>query len=197
MELVEGPTLREWAAGTHGWRERLDVLLDVGRALSAAHGANIVHRDIKPDNILIGRGGRAVVSDFGLARSLADLDETGYACGCAGGATIKVELDGMVVGTPSYMSPEQLEGRAADSRSDQYSFAVTAWELLYGVLPFRGADVETLHRVVTAQLFEALPESTEVPGAISDALRRGMRPAASARYPSMSMFVERLTSASA
>ncbi len=192
MELVEGSTLRNWSTGPHDWRERVRVIVDVGRALASAHGANVVHRDVKPDNVLIGPGGRVVVTDFGLARSLADLDETGYACGCAGGATVQVQLDGMVVGTPRYMSPEQLEGRAADGRSDQFSFAVTGWELLFGTLPFRGHDVATFHEAIVAQRFEPPPASTAVPPAISAALQRGMRASPSARYPNMASFVDRL-----
>src|SRR5689334_19766784 len=143
MELVNGTTLREWTKTPRRFSERRQVLLEGGRALAAAHAAKIVHRDVKPDNVLIDRSDRAIVSDFGLARSLADLDESGYACGCAGGATVRVQLDGLVVGTPHYMSPEQHEGRAADSRSDQFSFAVTCWETLYGALPFRGEDLES------------------------------------------------------
>jgi serine/threonine protein kinase len=193
MELVDGTTLREWTKAPRGFSEKRRVLVEAGWALAAAHAAKIVHRDVKPDNVLVDRSDRVIVSDFGLARSLADLDETGYACGCTGGATVRVQLDGLVVGTPHYMSPEQHEGRAADSRSDQFGFAITCWETLYGTLPFGGDDLESIRSAVLAQRFEALPTGTDVPGPVADILRRGMRVSPTARYPNMAAFLERLS----
>ncbi len=195
MELVLGVTLRAWARGVPEWRERFRVLLLAGRALEAAHSARVVHRDVKPDNVLVERGGRVLVSDFGLARNLADLDDAGYACGCAGGATVRVLLDGKVIGTPHYMAPEQLEGRAADARTDQFGFAVTCWEILYGALPFRGDDFDAIRQAILAQRIEPVPADSEVPAAVADALRRGMRTSASARYPNLATFVDRLVAA--
>ena len=195
MELIDGTTLRDWANTVADWRERLRVLLEAGIALSAAHAARVVHRDVKPDNVLVARSGRVIVSDFGVARNLADLDDQGHPCGCAGGATVRVELDGMVVGTPQYMSPEQHEGLAADARSDQFSYAVTCWEVLYRALPFLGDDMHSLREAVRAQRFQPTPPETEVPGPVCDALRRGMRPTASARYPNMETFVDILSRA--
>ena len=99
----------------------------------------------------------------------------------------------MVVGTPHYMSPEQLEGRPTDSRSDQFSFAVTCWEVLFEGLPFRGEDLDSIRKAVFAQRFEPPPLFTEVPAAISEALQRGMRVSESARYPNMGAFIEKLS----
>lgn len=195
MELIDGTTLREWSSTVPDWRERFRILLEAGVALAAAHAARVVHRDVKPDNVLIARSGRVVVSDFGVARSLADLDDQGHQCGCAGGATVRVELEGMVVGTPHYMSPEQHQGLAADSRSDQFSYAVTCWETLYGALPFRGDDMASLRESVLAQRIEPPSSKTDVPETVSNALRRGMRPGASARYPNMETFVDSLSRA--
>ncbi len=191
MGLVDGVTLREWVARGPVFGERLAVLVEAGRALAAAHAARIVHRDVKPDNILVDRSGRVVVSDFGLARGLSDLDEDGFACGCTGGAGVRVELDGMIVGTPHYMSPEQLEGRVADSRSDQFGFAVTAWETLHGALPFGGNDLDSIRASVAAQQIEP-PPGSPVPGAANDVLRRAMRVSPSTRYPNLSSLVDRL-----
>ena len=195
MELIEGSTLRDWAPGVESWRERLRILLETGTALAAAHTAKVVHRDVKPDNVLIGHSGRVVVSDFGVARSLADLDDQGHQCGCAGGATIRVDLDGKVVGTPHYMSPEQHQGLAADSRSDQFSFAVTCWEILHGALPFAGDDMASIRENVVAYRLLPAPAPTGVPEPVSAALRRGMKPSPSARYPNMEAFVETLARA--
>ncbi len=196
MELIDGSTLRDWAESVDDWRERLRVLLETGNALAAAHEARVVHRDVKPDNVLVSRTGRVVVSDFGVARSLADLDDQGHQCGCAGGATIRVELEGKVVGTPHYMSAEQHQGLAADARSDQFSFAVTCWEILYRALPFEGDDIESIKEQVLAQRIKAPPTPTDIPEPVSRALRRGMHASASARYPNMQTFVESLERAS-
>jgi serine/threonine protein kinase len=193
MELIEGSTLRDWAANVESWRERLRILLETGNALGAAHAAKVVHRDVKPENILVRHSGGVVVSDFGVARSLADLDDQGHQCGCAGGATIRVDLEGKVVGTPHYMSPEQHQGLAADSRSDQFSFAVTCWEILHGTLPFAGDDIASIRENVLAHRVLPAPSGTVVPEPVSAALRRGMKTSPSARYPNMEGFVESLS----
>jgi serine/threonine protein kinase len=193
MELVDGVTLRDWASGVEDFKERMRVLLDAGRALAAAHAARVVHRDVKPDNILVASSGRVVVSDFGLARSLADVDEGGQACGCAGGATVEIGLDGLVVGTPHYMSLEQHEGRAADSRSDQFGFAVTSWEVIYGSLPFFGDEIDAIREAVRSQRIVPPLEGLSVPAQLSDILRRAMRPEPSARYPNMAALLDRLS----
>ena len=115
--------------------------------------------------------------------------------GCTGGAGVYVELEGKLVGTPHYMSPEQLEGKPADSRSDQFGFSVTCWEMLYGVRPFQGQSLDELLRAIQAQLVQPPPLETELPAAVSEALRRGMRAAPSARYPNMKGLLERLRAA--
>jgi predicted Ser/Thr protein kinase len=120
MELVEGVTLRGWLAGACTPHEVQSVLLAAGRGLAAAHGAGLVHRDVKPENVLVEHTGRAVVSDFGLAR--ADGDPTATS-------------SGMLVGTPAYMAPEQFDGARADARSDQYAFAVMVHEAMAGARP--------------------------------------------------------------
>ncbi|HUJ61227.1 MAG TPA: protein kinase [Kofleriaceae bacterium] len=120
MELVRGVTLRAWLAGARTRDEVLAVLLGAGRGLGAAHAAGLVHRDVKPENVLVEDTGRAVVTDFGLARSL---DGT---------------RTSVLAGTPAYMAPEQLDGQPADARSDQYAFAVMAHEALAGTRPRAG-----------------------------------------------------------
>jgi serine/threonine-protein kinase len=117
MELVDGVTVKDWLGeGPRPWRAVLDVLVQVGRGLAAAHTVGIVHRDVKPANVLVDRDGRARVSDFGIAFSAAH-------------ATVSTS-DG-VAGTPAYMAPEQRQGKS-DPRSDQYGFAVMAKEALEG-----------------------------------------------------------------
>ena len=182
LELIEGETLRTWREGRSS-SERLGRLLEAGEGLVAAHSAHVYHRDIKPENILVGRDGRARLTDFGISRSAADLAPAeGVGCGCDTSEAAIAEATA-ISGTPAYMSPQQLRGEPADARCDQFAFAVTAWETLYGVLPFRGV---TPFERLTAILDEAIdaPPVTDVPPAVADALRRALRPNADLRYPS-------------
>jgi predicted Ser/Thr protein kinase len=126
MEYVAGMTLRAWlSAERRTTDEILDILLAAGEGLVAAHEAKLVHRDFKPENVLIGSDHRARVSDFGLAREtgldVAGAAETGASTGIAG--------------TPAYMAPEQSLGLPVDARADQYAFCGAAWEALVGAWP--------------------------------------------------------------
>jgi hypothetical protein len=132
MERVEGPTLEAWLAERpRGWREVLEVFVQAGLGLEAAHAAGLVHRDFKPSNVIV--GDRVRVADFGLARVAAEAEPTEVPA-----ATV---LDGVVtqtgatLGTPAYMAPEQRAGGPPSPRSDQYSFAVALHEALYGARP--------------------------------------------------------------
>ena len=118
MEYVEGRTLGAWLREErHPWRDVLARFVDAGRGLAAVHAAKLVHRDFKPDNVLIGRDGRVRITDFGLARALE-------------GPPSSARRSGEVFGTPAYMAPEQREGHATE-RSDQYSFALSLQEALH------------------------------------------------------------------
>ncbi len=118
IELVEGQNLSQWLrAEPRGWRAILDLFLQAGRGLATAHAGGLVHRDFKPDNVLIGADGRARVADFGLARLLDEKPPEAIA------------------GTPGFMAPEQARGQEADARSDQFSFCVSLYAALYGHKP--------------------------------------------------------------
>src|SRR5262249_20195516 len=118
------------------YREAAELLAQLADALDYAHRQRVIHRDIKPGNILLDRAGRPHLTDFGLARR----DE----------GEITVTLQGQVLGTPAYMSPEQAAGEAhrLDGRSDVYSLGVVLYELLTGELPFRGNKRMLLHQVL-------------------------------------------------
>ncbi len=145
-ELVDGGTLRDWAQGTHGWRETIDLLTGVADGLATAHQAGILHRDIKPENILITKSGYAKLADFGLAKlNDAPPDE----------AVTTTDLRtrrGVVVGTAAYMSPEQAAGRAVDARSDVFAFGVVLYEVLCGHRPPPGGVADPLPADVPAPL---------------------------------------------
>ena len=128
QEYVQGQNLREWMSrrGPPEVKLAVKIMRQVAAALVKAAERGIVHRDIKPENIMLARTGEVKVADFGLARQTGD------------GANAALTQIGMTMGTPLYMSPEQVEGRAFDPRSDLYSFGVTCYQMLSGVTPFRG-----------------------------------------------------------
>lgn len=128
MEWIRGKTLRDWLADTRPWQQVLSVFVKAARGLAAAHDAGLVHRDFKPENVMV-EGDRVAVTDFGLARALRD--------------------DGLAGGTPHYMAPEQRRGGMVGTAADQYSFCMALYEALYGQAPDSRArapasDVPTL-----------------------------------------------------
>ncbi len=146
MELIDGVDLRSWFAERPRTALAIrDVFVQAGEGLAAAHGAGLLHRDFKPDNVVVGNDGRVRVADFGLASGVGE----------AAGALNMDELDeaelvssltatGVLLGTPAYMAPEQLRAEPGDHRSDQYSFCVALFECLYGQRPFSGASLREL-----------------------------------------------------
>jgi tetratricopeptide (TPR) repeat protein/predicted Ser/Thr protein kinase len=186
MEFVQGRTLADWqGAEDRGWRETLDMFLQAGRGLIAAHAAGIVHRDFKPDNVLIGADGRPRVTDFGLARVAAeqDLPAPGAATPSASSDVVLTQA-GAVMGTPAFMAPEQHLGLLADPRSDQFAFCVALWQGLYDQLPFAGDTLAELALAVTAGELAPLPRNN-VPAWLRVALLRGLAVDPAARWPTI------------
>ena len=141
MELVDGGTLTDWLRERpRGWREIVRAFVAAGRGLAAAHAVGMVHRDFKPDNVLCALDGRVSVTDFGLARTRDDGPES---------------ASGRVLGTPAYMAPEQRAGLAADALSDQYSFAASLFEALWGLPAPRDRVPAALRPLVERALAEA------------------------------------------
>lgn len=134
MEYIEGQTLREYLKGSRlNPHEAIDITIQVARALSAAHATGVLHRDIKPDNIMIHRDGYVKVLDFGLAKSTAGLKSEHDAKGLV--SAIETAA-GIIVGSPAYMSPEQARGMRVDDRSDLWSLGVVLYEILTQKSPF-------------------------------------------------------------
>jgi predicted ATPase len=149
MELVEGETLQERAQrGPIPFPDLIELSIQVAEGLAAAHAIGLVHRDVKPANILVTPEGRAKVADFGLAKRLL-----APAAGTDPGVTVEVLTGiGTVVGTPSYMSPEQTRGEPLDARSDLFSLGVTLYEAATGRLPFQGPSaLAVMHAIATTE----------------------------------------------
>jgi hypothetical protein len=166
MELVEGTTLRAWLRERpRDWREIVAALLLAGEGLAAAHAAGVVHRDFKPENVLLGRDGRVKVSDFGLS----NLSPTG---------------DGSAAGTPGYLPVEALRGGGVDHRGDQFGFCVTLYEALHGRRPFTArAPDDLVAEVRRGPSFDR--RARGVPRRLNQILRRGLALAPDDRYASM------------
>ena len=201
MEFIEGCSLAEWIRMDHDWRRVVDVFVQAGEGLAAAHAAGLVHRDFKPDNVMLTAEHRAVVTDFGLARAAGrggseSRDVEGVAgpspTPSRGSLSTTVTAAGAIMGTPAYMSAEQHEGRAVDARSDQFAFAVALYEALYGVRPFPGDDVASLAYNVGAGNIRPAPSRSPVPSWIRQVLLQALSVEPSERYPSMVELLEAL-----
>lgn len=205
MEFVDGMTLRTWLHE----RERtvaevVAMFTQAGRGLAAAHAQGIVHRDFKPDNVLVGKDGRARVLDFGLAHgeggehppsagaSNAVFDEAKQ--GSSDGAAIqrttnafdvKLTRADAVMGTPAYMSPEQYQGQPTDARTDEFSFCVALYEALHGNLPFDGENLDELARNIILGKVVEEPKRKRVPDKLRRAVLRGLDAKRENRFATM------------
>ncbi len=189
MELVDGPSLAAWlAASPRSWETVLRVFLQAGRGVAAAHGVDLVHRDFKPANVLIGGDGRVRVADFGLARpSAAPLAEPGHTSALDETMT----QTGALIGTPAYMAPELLAGAQADALSDQFSFCAALYEALYGERPFRGHDPKSLLEDIESRDLRSRPRGRPVPAWVHGPIVRGLGPR-ERRWPSMHALLQAL-----
>jgi eukaryotic-like serine/threonine-protein kinase len=196
MEHVEGLTLRSWAQTPRGWPELLAVMIAAGRGLAAAHAAGLVHRDVKPDNIMIGVDGRVRVMDFGLARAAGgrSASSSGESLSLSGIERLgsSVTRTGALMGTPAYMAPEQWVGKEADARTDQFAFCVTLWEALFGERPFAGDSlVELAPRVLRGEL-RTPRAGAQAPGWLRKAAARGLQAEPDRRFPAMTALLAAL-----
>jgi len=191
MEFVEGDTLTQWLKKyPRTWPEIIDVFVQAARGLASAHGVGLLHRDFKPDNVLVGGDGRVRVTDFGLARSVLAPDEIAPNRPTMTALNLALTATGTVLGTPRYMPPEQMTGHDLDARSDQFSFCVALYEALYGMHPLR--DATSLLMLEHGDRALAPPEGTKVPPAVARAVLRGLECDRARRFPSMGALIEEL-----
>jgi formylglycine-generating enzyme required for sulfatase activity len=209
MEFLAAGTIKSWLADKpRSWREILGVFAAAGRGLAAAHAAGLVHRDFKPDNVLLDKEGRPRVVDFGIARQAEgtgddDVDsqpgrdpvDVAKSLRESSGNVaplLTLTKTGAMVGTPAYMSPEQFMGERGDDKSDQFSFCVALYEALYGERPFAGNDVISISVNVTQGELRPLPKDRGVPAWIRRVILRGVKADPAARWPSMTALIAAL-----
>ena len=162
MEYVDGPTLDRLLSGPEPIppEQMFSILAQTATALDYAHQKGIVHRDIKPANIMIAADGTAKIADFGIAKITASEQFT---------------MTGSIVGTPHYMSPEQVQGQPVDGRSDQFSLAVVAYEMLTGEKPYTGEHLTTVvYKIVAEEPVPAQRWNATLGASIENVLRQGL-----------------------
>ena len=182
LELVDGRSLAQMLSTRLPFPSdaALPILTQIADALDYAHSRGIVHRDVKPANILIGPDGRAKITDFGIARISSQT----------------VTRTGATMGTPAYMAPEQLLSSKVDGRADQFSLAVIAYQMLSGHLPFVAeTDPALMLKIVRDEAAPLSSYSSSLAGSISDTVCRAMRKDPDARFPTCGEFIRELAAA--
>lgn len=183
MEYLEGQPLSELIRQQGPFRAEgaLSLLRPLAQALDYAHERGLVHRDIKPGNVIVGPRGGVTLTDFGIAKAAQETALT---------------TTGAIVGTPEYMSPEQARGEAVDARTDIYSLGIVAYEMLSGRTPFGGT---TPHAVLHQQIYEPPPPirrvRSDLPAGVDAVLERALTKEPNQRYATVSLFVEALAAA--
>jgi alpha-tubulin suppressor-like RCC1 family protein/tRNA A-37 threonylcarbamoyl transferase component Bud32 len=184
MAHIDGRTLKQVIKEEHPLSPGfvVGILRQVAAALAAAHRLGIVHRDVKPENIFIDSEGKALLADFGVARSMS--------------GDTQLTMHGVAIGTPSYMAPEQIDGDNLDGRADVYSLGLVAWEMLTGHRPWEG---ESLYAVLYHQRHHELPEVRElrpdVSDQLADAIAGAIEKEPTARWQSMDELIDALDGA--
>ncbi|MBP6838871.1 MAG: serine/threonine protein kinase [Kofleriaceae bacterium] len=212
MEFADDGTLRGWMTSRHDLAETLAVFVQAGRGLAAAHDAGLVHRDFKPDNVLLTTAGGVRVTDFGIVGIAGEVAPGGdlglddrrsndsppgrdgpvsalsaSASGLARSHPLSQPLTrtGSILGTPMYMAPEQFAGEPITARADQFAFCVTLYEALHGTRPFAGDSFEELRVAVLTGEQAPAPRNATVPAWLRRVLARGLATDPAARFPSM------------
>ena len=204
MEFAEGGTLREWLKSPRPPADIIANFIAAGRGLGAAHAVGLIHRDFKPDNVLLTADGAVRVTDFGIVGVAGELavekdrdapvvDPVLHPLSGTTPLSQQLTKTGAIMGTPIYMPPEQFRGAVADARADQFSFCVALYEALYGERPFPGTTFEELQYNVLSGAMAPAPKGKDVPNRIRRALLRGLSAAPEDRFPSMAALLGELS----
>lgn len=182
MEFIEGTSLTDWLVEPVALEQVAKVIVAVAAALDAAHSVGIIHRDVKPSNVMVTRDGRVILSDFGIAGLLASAEQ--------------LTQSGSVMGTPEYLAPELINGAQASPASDQYALAVMTYELLTGRRPFGGATaLAMLYAHVHEQPAPPSALRQDLPAAVDAVVLRGLSKAPAQRYETCLAFATALCQA--
>jgi tetratricopeptide (TPR) repeat protein len=194
MELVRGQTVNAWlAAQPRSWTDVLSVFRQAAEGLSAAHAAGLVHRDVKPANIIVGDDGRVRVLDFGLAQLGAPGEEPHRTpLPDTGKLDAQLTETGSLVGTLAYMAPEHLDLGIADARSDQFALCVSLFEALYHRQPFAGSTPRARLALMAQGAIAEVPVPSPVPAWLHAAVVRGLAFEPEARWPSVDALLAEL-----
>ncbi|MGA3201187.1 MAG: protein kinase [Bryobacteraceae bacterium] len=186
MEYVEGASLETLLVNNPvlGRAWTLDILRQVADALDYAHKSLVVHRDVKPGNILVRSDGRVKIADFGIAKITSSV-QTG------------MTGVGISLGSPAYMSPEQAQATQIDGRSDQFALGTMAFQMFTGRMPFKGDSIHSvMYQIVMSDPFDGLPGDIPISPGIRAVLSRAMAKKAEDRFPNCTAFIQELTEAS-
>ena len=192
LEWVDGGTLARWLAEPRTTKQILEVFRQAGEGLAAAHAVGLVHRDVKPDNILVGKDGRARVTDFGLARQGGAPAEPATPGSGSQPTSSDLTRTGTRIGTPAYASPEQVAGADADARSDQFSFCVALFEALHGYRPFPGDDWAELRAALERGTIVHQDNGKRVARWLDRIVARGLRRDPADRWESLRALLDAL-----
>jgi tetratricopeptide (TPR) repeat protein/predicted Ser/Thr protein kinase len=204
MQLIEGISLRRWLeAEPRTAKEVLRVLRGAGRGLAAAHAVDLVHRDFKPENVLVDRRNHPTVLDFGIARRTETtsatrahddepLEPAPASLGVEDSRPATLTRADALMGTPAYMAPEQHLREPVEPRSDQFGFCVVAWEALFGQRPFAGDTAEAIAKNVTQGRIREPPRGARGLGRVRRVLTRGLSRKIEGRYPTMNQLLREL-----
>ncbi len=191
MELLAGRTLARVLGEPRPVRQIVEMFVQAGRGLAAAHAAGIVHRDFKPDNVIVCEApesatpGRVCVTDFGLARAARDPAREAEPVATTGPSAIDLTQPGVLAGTPAYMAPEQHLGTPTSPQTDQFAFCVALYEALFGERPFEGETIPQLAVAVVEGRRRPLPQKRVVPRRVLQAILRGLSLEPADRWPTM------------
>jgi serine/threonine protein kinase len=192
MEFVEGTTVRAWlSARRRTVSEILATFAFAGRGLAAIHEAGLVHRDFKPDNLMIRPSGQVLVMDLGIARSEVSSRPTSVELEQGISSPLDLTRTGALMGSPGYMAPEQFVGGEVSAKTDQFSFCIALWEALHGERPFDANNLAALVDAVTSGR-KRVGKRSEIPNAVQRVLERGLEVDPARRFDSMPALIDAL-----